>query len=259
MSPELQKKITKAEKLRTKAAFPLSLITEPDYVEAGDLYCEIARECSDLEDKIKFYNEAAITFLRKKAEYNEYRASECYKKLFELLVNQDVTAAVENYIKYCECLERIEKYMLAGQGYTKIGDILEEIDGKRAIEMYRKAQDAYSKDYSCPMHYKEAVQKCLTIQIKGQDIEGAIESLKMLDIEFSKLCIQILTLLLGKTNFEEDLKKDESELIMTLLNKDRDTSIESLRQFKEKNFINPIISKIFDFAIDRLQPENDIC
>lgn len=259
MSPELQKKIARAEKLRTRGAFPFSLFMEPDYIESGDLYCEIAKESRDLEDKVKFYTEAAKTFLRKKAEYNEYRASECYKKLFELLVNHDVATAVEHYIKHCECLERIEKYMLAGQGYTKIGDILVETDRKMAIEMYKKAQNAFSKDYNCPIHFKEAAQQCLAVQLSEQNIEGAIESLKVLDVEFSKLCVQILSLILGKTDFEDDLKKDESELIMTLLNKDKNTSIESLRNFKENNHVKPIISKIFDFAIDRLRPENDIC
>lgn len=261
---ELKRKVQKAEKLRETPSFPFSLFSSPDYLESGDLFCEVALECSSPEHKVKFYAEAAKTFLIKRSEYTEFRAAECYKKLFELFIKNNFNEAIKNYESCCECYERIGKFMTAGQGYIKIGDLLEGLDIKKAIEMYKKGELCYKKDQNCPIHLKEAIQKCLNAQLKAEDFKGAIESLEFLELENIKLCKQMLKILLNlkgtKDLEEEDLNPEESELIRGLLNKNDKGKEELLNEFKEKMIgISPIVLRIFDLFIKKQQPEHDIC
>lgn len=259
MNEETLKKIKKAESLRKNVKFPLSLFKEPDYLESGELFSEVAMECLDLDDKVKYYKEAAITFLKNTAEYNQYRASECYKKLFEILQKSDIKSAVDFYILHSECLERIGKNMLAGQGFLKIGEILKTVELRRSIEMFFRAKKCYEKDQNCPYHHKEAVLKSLEVQLDIKDYENAIESLKEVEIKGGRLSVQILMYLTGRSDFEEVLEKNESELVMTLLNKDKETGIKALNDFKEENSLPEIVIKVFNIAIEEMRPENDIC
>lgn len=259
MNNETLKKIRKAESLRKDVKFPLSLFKEPDYLESGELFSEAALECSEMEDKVKYYTEAANTFLRSKAEYNQYRASECYKKLFEILKEKDLATAVGFYIQHSECLERIGKNMMAGQSFQKIGELLRRVEPRRSIEMLLRARKCYEKDQNCPYHHKEAVMKCLEVQLETKDYVNAIESLDGLKIEHSSLCKQILMYLVGRSDFEDVLERNESELMTTLLNKDKESGMKALREFKEQNSLPEIVNRIFEVAIEEMRPENDIC
>lgn len=259
MESERQKKLAKAEKLRVRSSFPFSLFHSIDYIESGELFTEVAKECEDLKEKVSFYKEAAATFMKKGGEYGTFRASECYKKIFDALHQHDLMTAIEYNNKYCECNAKLEKYMFAGQGYVKAGDLLATADKEMAVEMYKKAQEMYQRDHNCPIHYKEAVQKCLVVQLTIPDVQGAVESLGVLNIEHAKLCRQLLAIHLGKVDLEEDLTKEEGDLVMTLLNKEKETAIQALQTFRDNNVMMPVVSKIFDFVIERFQPENDIC
>jgi len=259
MNDEMLKKIAKAEKLRTKPSFPFSLFARPDYTEAGGLLYDVAKECTTDSDKIKFYKEAAYTFSLESGEYNLYRAGECYKKLFDLYHKDDTNLAVESYSKYCECCAKIEKYMFAGQGYTKLGDYLVGKNKEMAISMYKRAQQMYAKDNNCPIHFKEAIQKCLAVQMSVEDLSGAIDTLEKLDVEHAKLSRQLLAMHLGRVDVDEELNGEESALVMTVLNKGREEGIQALKEFRDENVMMPGVSKVFDFVIDRFQPENDIC
>lgn len=86
--------------------------------------------------------------------------------------------AFDNFIMFRDLSERIEKYMFVGQGHTKIGDLIENGCKKQAIETYKKAQEVYLKECSCPIHFNDAKQKCLIVQLEIQDINGAIGSLE---------------------------------------------------------------------------------
>lgn len=259
MEQGLLKKIAKAEKLRKTPAFPFSLFVKPDYIESGDLFFEVARSCTAVADKKKFYLEAAETFLMCPEEYNMFRASECYKKLYEALLASDFDSAVSFLCKHADCLEKIEKYMLAGQAYMKTGDMLVEKDKARACLMYSRARDIYAKDPSTPVHLKEAIQKSLGMQLESQDIEGAIKSFELLKAKHSKLCRQMLMFLVGKVDIEDVLEKEEADLMMALANKDKSSGKEALEAFKMNNAMHPVVEKVFNMVIDRMRPENDIC
>lgn len=260
MSDRLTQKIEKAQKLRQKPSFPFSIFNKPDFIESGDLFCEIARESTSTEEQVKFYVEAAHTFLMKKDEYGEFCASECYRKLFQLLEETDVENAIQYYTMYAEILERMAKYLNAGQAYTKIADILAKIDPKRAASMYSKAVLTYKKDRAaCTYHLKACLQNFLTVQLDLENLEGAISILDYLDIKYSKLCKQILTVLVGRTDFDDVLSPKENQIIMSLLNKEKEESIKDLEAFRSDNYLPDQISKVFDLAIERLDPENDIC
>lgn len=259
MDSELQRKVKRAENLRRRPGFPMSMFTAADYIGSGELYCEVARECQNIEDQVRFYKEAAATFLMKDSEYNLYRASECYKKLFDILKSNDLDQAIGYYTLYAECQEKAEKFLMAGQAYMKIAEAVQQVDEKKAMDTYKKAYETYKRDASCPYHAKEAVQRHLTLQLKHGDLEGAIESFTVLDAKHSKLSKQILCFVLGREDFEEDLDKEEGMVIMALLNKEKDECIEILEDFKKDNYLSEHTSLVFDIAIERLRPENDIC
>lgn len=259
MDEEIYKKILKARKLKTKKMFPFSLFTHPDYTESGSLLCDAAKSSMKDEDKIKLYREAAETFLMDSDEYCVYRAGQCFKKLFDMQREGTRDEAIESYKKYCECCMRIEKYMLAGEGYSKLGDYVVEKDKKMAIEMYKKAQQMYQRDNNCPVHSREAGQKCLGVQLMLGDVEGMLETLEKVEVEHGKLCRQLLAIQAGRTDVDEELGREESELVRTVLNKDKETGIKVLSEFAHENVLMAPISKIFEFIINNFQPENDIC
>jgi hypothetical protein len=260
MSEQLTQKIQRAQKLRQKLSFPFSLFNKPDFIESGDLFCEIAKESSSKEEQVKFYIEAANTFCMKKDEYGEFCASECYRKLFEILEEIDIERALKYYTMYAESLEKMSKYLTAGQTYTKIADILAKIDPKRATDVYSKAVLTYKKDRaSCTYHLKACLQNFLNVQLELENIEGSIEIFDHLDIKYSKLCKQILTILTGRSDFDDVLSPKENQLVMALLNKEKEDAIKDLEAFRTDNYLPEQISKVFDLAIQRMSPENDIC
>lgn len=259
MNLELEKKVKQAESLRKKPGLLMSMFMEADYIGSGELYCEVARECENVEDRVKFYREAATTFLMKNSEYNSYRASECYKKLFDILEGVDPAQAIGYYALYAECQEKAEKFLMAGQAYMKIAETIQKTDEKRAIDIYKRAHETYKRDASCPYHAKEAVQKCLTLQLKNRELADAIRSFDTLDTKYSKLSKQILCFLQGENDFEDDLDKEEGMVIMALLNRETEECIDILENFRKDNYLPEHTSLVFDIAIERLRPENDIC
>lgn len=259
MNPDLQRMIKQAEGLRRKPRFPMSLFAEADYVGSGELYCEAARLCEGTEDRIGLYKEAAATFLMTKTEYGLYRASECYKKLFDILEGTDPEQAVGYYVLHAECQEKAEKYLMAGQAYMKIGEIVKSTDKRRAVCIYRKAYETYRRDASCPYHAKEALQKCLDLELRLGMLEDAIRSFDALDTKHSKLSKQILCFLQGREDFEEDLDREESAVMMALLNREKDECIEVLESFQRDNYLSESTQRVFDIALEHLRPENDIC
>lgn len=261
MPSELEKKLTKAEKLRTKSAFPFCYFVAPDYNESAELFCEIARDSSTIEDQCKYYLEAANTFLMQKDEYNEFCASECYRKLYEVLEKKELERALGYYQRYAEILEKMKKYLTAGQAYAKIGDAWAKSNPDKAIEFYSKAILTYKKDRaSCTFHLKSCLQGYLLVLLELEKLEEAINILDQLDTKYSKLCKQILTIVLGRSDFHDDvLNLDENRLVMALLNKSREDSIKDLEAFRSDNYLPDAVSKIFDISIRRMSPENDIC
>ncbi|KAM0680984.1 hypothetical protein GINT2_000767 [Glugoides intestinalis] len=260
MNKSISKKIEKAEKLRKKQAFPMSLFVEPDYSESASIFIEVAKECTLLDDKIKFYLEAAKTFLMEESrEYGNFEAYKCYKSAFEVLYPQDKTTAIEYYNKGVECLEKTDKVFFSGDEYTKVGDLFGKTDPKRALVAYKKAQSKFIEEPNYPVHLKELEKKILKVQLQTQDIDGAIGTLENIRIKHSQLCKTLLKLLSGKSDIEDALSQKESDLVMVLLNQDKDSGIQALEQFKNKTHLDPVEEEIFDMFIDSLKPENDIC
>lgn len=260
MNKSISKKIEKAEKLRKKHLFPMSLFMEPDYSESASIFIEVAMECTAVEDKINFYMEAAKTFLMEESrEYSNFEAYKCYKSAFEVLYPHDKLRAIEYYNKGVECLEKTDKVFFSGDEYTKVGDLFGKTEPKRAIVAYKKAQDKFIEEQHYPVHLKEIKKKILQMQLYTQDIEGAIETLENISIRHGKLCRTLLKLLAGKSDIEDALTQKESDLVMVLLNKDKDSGIQALEQFKLETNLDPLEEEIFDLFIDSLKPENDIC
>lgn len=259
MDSEVQRKAKQAESLRRRPGFPMSLFVEADYIGSGELYCEAARMCESTEDRMELYKEAAATFLMKNTEYGIYRASECYKKLYDILEGMDPEQAIGYYVLYAECQEKGEKYLMAGQAYMKIAGMVQKTDEGKAVEIYRRAYETYRKDTTCPYHAKEALQRCLDLELKLGMLDDAIGILDGLDTKHSKLSKQILCFLQGREDFEEDLDKEETAVIMALLNKGKEECIETLESFRRDNYLSESTQRVFDIAIERLRPENDIC
>lgn len=260
MNVELENKVKKAESYRKKKAFPLSIFSSPDYFESADLFYEVAKEVSDLEAKEKYFLEAANTYALVKGEYTMFKSADCYKKLFETLQSVNLDKAVAYYLVYAQYLEKMDKHLMAGQAYTKMGDLTIK-DKKTSLEYYKKAVASYKLDTSIPYHLKEAYTRVLNIQIDLEDLEGAIETLNVVAIEHGNFAKQILMLLLGKsvTDCEDALSTKESQLIMSIINKERQQAIAEIEDFKNDNFLADPIRKIVDLAIFRFSPENDIC
>lgn len=260
MDEELERKLERAQKLRKRAIFPYSLFRDPDFIEAGDLYCEVAVGSKTIEDQEKYYVEAANTYLMKKDEYGDFSASECYRKLFDLLENVNTESALVYYGLYANSLEKMRKYLNAGQAYAKVADILAKKDQKRSVAAYTRAILTFKKDRaSCTYHLKSCLQSFLIVQLGVGNLEGAIETLDQLDIKYAKLCKQILTIVAGRSDFDDVLSARENQLIMSLLNKSKEDSIKDLEAFRSDNYLPESVSKIFDIAIQGISPENDIC
>lgn len=256
---EFNSKIKKAESLRKKPGLLASLFWGPDYISSGDIFSELAFASESIEDKEKYYNEAANTYLIKKSEYTHFRAGEIYKKLADTFEKHNVDKSLVYLLKYAENLEKAERYLIAGEVYMKIAGKYEDINNDECVKYYNRAYETYKMDSGCPYHVKEALQKCLIAQLKKKDISGAIGSLGALNIKFSRLCRSILSLLLGKVADDDLESVKESELIMKLVNKTGKDCIDALDDFSNEYFLPDYARMIFDMAIERYSPENDIC
>lgn len=256
---EINAKIKKAKSLRKKPNFFLSLFIEPDYIESGNLFSDVAFFSSDLEEKEKYYNEAATTYLMLKSEYGFFRAGEIYKKVAEVFEKTEAEKYLVYMIKYAENLDKAERYLTAGDAYMNIADKYDEIKKDEAAIYYKKACEAYNKEHGCPYHVKKARQKCLMFQLKQGDLEGAIATLDQLTMEYSKLCKSILCILLEKTADNELESVKENELIMGLMNKTGEDCIDELAKFSCEHSLPDYARLIFEIASDKFKPENDIC
>lgn len=248
----MESKVKKAERLRRKQGFLLNLFIKPDYLESAELFVKIAKE-SDSENKIKYYKEAAETYLLCASEYGTWKAAECYKNLNKL----DKQSMYFN--KYIDCLIKIEKYMLAGQA---LSDRAEEEDGEIVIDLLKKAVEVFEMDGNCPYHIKKIMEKLLLTYLKKSLMKDAWEIFKYLDSKYNpkfyKLCISILAILLNKEGYSEDLNAEENEILMTLIN-NSDNVEECINKFSKNNVISEQVKLIFDMCLNSTKPENDIC
>lgn len=261
MESELKSKIKKAEKLRESYHFPFNLFNSPDYISSGDLFCEVARECNSVNEQIKYFEEAANTFLLNKDDYGIYKASEPYKSLFNILKDVDFNKAVEYGIKHSDCLYKIGKYMMAGQAYVTLADIVKNKDEEKAMMICNKAKESYNKDGNCPFHLKKAVEECLLLELKNENLQNAIESFEILDkkynMKYSRLSKHILCFLDQETDHskmfaEEELGSQESQILMKLLNQSEDKAASYLKEYLNDNALPEHTTLVFKMAIDKL-------
>lgn len=269
MNGHLLEKIRKAEKMRKKPKFPASLFSGADYIESASLFREIANECTTVEEKVKYIQEAANTYLMDNTEYSQYYAYECYKNIFEILKDEKIEISIDYYLKGVECLLKTDKKFLAGAEYKKAGDIIEKENPKKALEAYENAYKMFIQDSNSQFHTKSTLEKIFSILLdrgdlneainKLEDIEKLYLSLNRREIKHIKLCKQLLMMLAGKTEFEEALEKKEAELFMKILNSDKQAGRDLIVEFKNSNTCESLVTKILDFVIKQMNPENDIC
>lgn len=263
MDKELKDKIKKAENLRKSHGFLASIFSKPDYITSGDLFCEVARGCENIEEKRKYYKEAAETYLMKKEEYNIYKASEVYKALFTDLSSTNWNEAIDFYALHAECLMRIHKFMMAGDSFMKIAESLKQKHAGQAIEFFKKARECFKKETNCRYHFKKAVEEMLSLNLQTGNIQASIEDFEILGTKFNvkhaKLCKQILCFLDEKFDLDDALEQEESQLIMALSNKEGEERTLVLERFANDNYLTDDIEKVFKLAIEKLKPEHDIC
>jgi tetratricopeptide (TPR) repeat protein len=254
MSQEIEGMISRAEKLRHKRKGIMGMFSKPDYFESADIFVEIGKKCNDMDMKEKYLNEAIKTLTIEGSEYAYFRIAEVYRHLMDL--DRNDAGKLRMYMEeYAKALEVSERYLMAGQAYSKLGDLVGEENPKDGIGNHGKAVEMFEKDGGCPYHIQDVRKKCLLLQLGIKDYEGAYKTLKYLTITFSKLCRQILCIILEKP-LEED---PENDLVMVLINKGHEEGVEALKKFKVDHYLPKYVELIFQLAEEKLSPENDIC
>lgn len=264
MDEELKTKIKKAESLRERRGFLQSLFGGPDYLESAALFTEVAKFSTSVEDKIKYYEEAANTYLLEKNEYGIWKAAECFGELNKLAKNKEKSKAF--FLSRIDCLMKIGKYMIAGQALTTEGEKNNNLE--TSLELFTKASEAFKLDGSSPFHLKKALEHTLLLQLKAMKIKEAIDTMKYMDESYKnmkhfKLCIQMLLFLQMKENSgtvfdaEDVLESDESKVIMGLFNSEEPGVI--LEEFQNENVLSETVEMVFEICKKSLKPELDIC
>lgn len=254
------KKVKQAEKLRKKYTGISSLFWSPDFYSSAELFLELANEADTDEDKERFYNEAATTFLLQGDEYGHYRAAEIYKSLRDQFISeQQLPKSVEYGKLYAGNLECSKRFMMAGQAYFDLGVLCEGALPSEALGFYKEAISAYEKDGDSRFHMKKACEKKLLLELSGADYSGAICTLANLDVKYAPLCRQLLLILLEQSLDEELDDPEEHKLVMALINRNSAEATALLETFINDNFIPKYAQMVFESVLEKLNPENDIC
>ena len=260
----IERKLKEAERLKEKRGGFLGMGAKSDFVGSAMIYEEIAETMIEPEDKEKYYIEAAETFEKDKSEYSLWRASECYRELFEIFLKENREKAAEFQIMGLKHLKTLKKYNIAGQRYVVLGELFEIDQTERALQFFKEAAFCYSQVPSYKANLKVVKQKILICLIVTKNTNEIVEMLRVENnlIEKQQLCLQLCLILKDdyKAVIDNDLKdKNEQKLIETILNGTKEEIDAEILRFKDDNYLNVYESLIFEMFEESYSLENELC
>lgn len=260
MDPVTAQKLQKAETMRQKPHWLMSLFSGPDYLGSAELFIELAEAANTPATRAQFLAEAAATFTQEGGEYGLFRAAETYRALATAHKeggSRDATLAAME--AEAQSLLRCRKFLMAGQAYVRRAEMWPNERSAEAIEDYKQAAAAIDRDGACPYNKKDVQRRCLRLQLESNDLAGAIEMLGVLDIEYGPLCRQMLCLI---TSTEADIDLDDSAqqaLCSAIINRSGEDAVQAIDNFVKDTYLPDYASRVFEIVRTQLLPENDIC
>lgn len=262
---ELEYKLKQAEKLKQKQGGFLGIGATADFCGSGIIYEEIAEEMSDKDDKEKYYTMAAETFAQDKSEYAHWKASECYRELFEINVKDNREKATEFQMLGLEHLVAIKKWNIAGQRCVLLGELFEIDETEKALNYFTKAVECFTYiEGAYKANLKIVRLKVLLCNIILKRTDDVIKILKEHEklFERQKLCLHLCLIL--KNNYTEivdnDLSnRDERELIDVILNGEKEDFEQKINEFRSDTHLNVYAECIFDMFLESYALENELC
>lgn len=254
-------RIKEAERMRKNRNFIMKHIFSNDYIGSGDLFVDVANSTKDIAERKKYFNEAAKTYAMTKTRFGYFKCAEVYKLLIKLETEKKNTVNVGEYLElYAEAMTRVSDQLLAAVAFTKAGKVYEEISREKAIVNYEKAKELFLEKEEYKAHLKSVNEKLLNIYINAGKYEECLKILKELNLAYKSLCVEMLTILLGRVSEEEGLKNSkEREIVRCIINKSGEEGISMLESFMKDNFLPDYMKNIILAVIDKISPDNSIC
>ncbi|ORD94166.1 hypothetical protein ECANGB1_1084 [Enterospora canceri] len=261
---ELSQKLMVAERLKQKSGGFMGFGKKADYVGSGMIYEEIAELVQETDAKEKYYNEAAETFAQEDNEYGLWRASECYRLLYEIFIKDDRDKAADFQMLGVDLLRRIKKYNIAGQRCVILGELYEIDQTEKALGFFKKAVEFYSEVQGYKANLKIVKLKVLLCQIILKNVTEIIGMLRENErlIDRGQLCLQMMLILNGeyKEAIDNELtRKDEKMLVDGVLNGTAEDVPALIDQFRSNNHLGVHAELMMDLFVEKYGLEQEIC
>jgi hypothetical protein len=257
MDDEMKRKLlARAGQLRRSRMFPLSLFSSPDYIEAGQIYTDVANCEDDMQRKIEYYNEAIKTYLMGGCEYGRYQAFLAADRMGQLLEDSNLTESAKAYASAARYAKMCDR------------DTLAALPLKRAAELSRRAgkmEDAvgYTREIvqqyrgvRWKNHHRKAVEDAACICVDAGYFEEAAEWFLRCETNAYTFCAFLCYAIDGKPC---DLEIEGPEkAVCDAFGRGPEEATKAIDEYLDYNATVDILGKLLRMAKEGMRPENDI-
>lgn len=250
------RKLKEAERLRTKRVFPLNLFSSPDYDVSAEIFVELGNVEESVDKKIRYYEEAANTYLMGDSEYSRYQAFQIYEKIGQMCEESDPRRSVQAYRRSGRYSKQCGRESLAAVSFQRAADILRKLgDDEGALECLNVVVECY-RGSNWKHHKAKAMRDVANICVELGRYGKAAEVFLTLKENIFVFCAFLCYVIEG-TPSDLDVVGDE-KIICDALERDIDTAYRAIDEYADTHAMIGEVSKLLGVVKERLRPENDI-
>ncbi|KAG5860123.1 putative soluble N-ethylmaleimide-sensitive factor [Encephalitozoon hellem] len=250
------RKLKEAERLRTKATFPFSLFSSPDYDASAEIFMEVGNMEEDISGKVGYYEEAARTYEMGDGEYGRYQASQVYERIAQMCEDEYPEKSIAAYKRSGMYSKQCGRESLAAISFQKASEMLrKQGDLNGCLECLQKVAECYCGS-NWKHHKRKAMRDIADVYIDLGKYGLAAKIFLGFKENIYTFCAFLCHTIEGSP-LDLDVSGDEKE-VCDALERDFNEAHKTIEEYITTHAMISEVRKLLGIVKEKLKPENDI-